>query len=136
MALVGKGAIRFIYKITFYCFCFLFHDYSFIMHIDNWFNICQAAITNLSLWATKPDHCVESVLVRSFFLVRMFFRIWAEYGDLQRKSPYSLKMWRKNSQKIKNNHFRRFDICLFQALLIIQFTLKFFKHFLNIITYN
>ena len=45
LALVGKGAIRFLYTITFYCFCFLFRDYFFVMHIDNWFNICHAAIT-------------------------------------------------------------------------------------------
>ena len=34
MALVGKGTIRFIYTITFYCFCFLFRDYFFVMHIN------------------------------------------------------------------------------------------------------
>ena len=27
---------------------------------------------NLSLWTAKPDQCVESVRVRSFFLVRIF----------------------------------------------------------------
>ena len=45
LALVGKWAIRFIYTITFYCFCFLFRDYFFAMHIDNWFNIYHAAMT-------------------------------------------------------------------------------------------
>ena len=44
-ALVGKGVIRFIYIITFYCFCFLFRDYFFVLHVDHWFNICHAAIT-------------------------------------------------------------------------------------------
>ena len=34
LALVGKGTIRFIYTITFYCFCFLFRDYFFVMHIN------------------------------------------------------------------------------------------------------
>ena len=29
------------------------------------------------------------------------------------------------SQKIKNNHFQRFDVCLFREILIIQFTLNF-----------
>ena len=29
-------------------------------------------------------------------------------------------------QKIKNNHFRRLNVCLFREILIIQFTLKFF----------
>ena len=45
LTLVGKGAIRFIYAITFYCFCFLFPDYFFATHIDNWFNICHASMT-------------------------------------------------------------------------------------------
>ena len=45
LELVGKGTIRFIYTITFHCFCFLFRGNFFVMHIDNWFNICHAAIT-------------------------------------------------------------------------------------------
>ena len=28
-----------------YCLCFLFHDYFFIMYIDNWVNVFYAAIT-------------------------------------------------------------------------------------------
>ena len=44
-ALVGKEAIRFIYTIKVYYFCFLFRDHICIMHIENWFNICRAAIT-------------------------------------------------------------------------------------------
>ena len=42
----------------------------------------------LSLWTRKPNHFVESVLVRSIFLVQIFSRIWTKYGDLQSKSPY------------------------------------------------
>ena len=49
--------------------------------------------TNLSLWTTKPDHCLESVLVWSFFLVQIFFHIWTEYENLQSKCQYSLRMW-------------------------------------------
>ena len=45
LTLVLGGTIRFIYRITVYCLCFLFRDYFFLMHIDNWFNICHAAIT-------------------------------------------------------------------------------------------
>ena len=45
LELVGKGTIRFIYTITFHCFCFLFRGNFFVMHVDNWFNICHAAIT-------------------------------------------------------------------------------------------
>ena len=54
--------------------------------------------TNLSLWTTKPDHFVESVRVQRFFLVWIFSCIWTEYGDLQCKSPYSLRMWRNIGQ--------------------------------------
>ena len=36
---------------------------------------------------------MESVRVKSFFLVGIFSRIWTEYGELQSKSPYSLRMW-------------------------------------------
>ena len=45
LELVGKGTIRLVYTITFHCFCFLFRGNFFVMHIDNWFNICHAAIT-------------------------------------------------------------------------------------------
>ena len=45
LALVGKGAIRFIYTITVYCLCSVFRFYFFIVHTDNWFDICHAATT-------------------------------------------------------------------------------------------
>ena len=45
LPLVQKGAIKFIYTITFYCFCFLFRDYFFVMHIDNCLHIFLAATT-------------------------------------------------------------------------------------------
>ena len=45
LALVGKGKIKFIHKFTVYCSCYLFRDSFFIMHIDNWFSICQTAVT-------------------------------------------------------------------------------------------
>ena len=55
--------------------------------------------TNLSLWFTKPDHCVESVRVWSFFLVRIFFPhldwIWRL---TQTYSPHLLRMWRNTGQ--------------------------------------
>ena len=71
LALVGKGAIKFIYTITVYWSYFPFRDYLFIVHVDNWFNIWFAAITY-----------IDSVRVWSFFLVRIFSCIWTEYGDL------------------------------------------------------
>ena len=39
LALVRKGTIKLIYIIMVSYLCFLFRDYFFIMHIDNWFNI-------------------------------------------------------------------------------------------------
>ena len=44
-------------------------------------------------------HCVKSIQIRSFFW-SVFFRIWTEYGDLYRKSPYSVQIrentdWKK-----------------------------------------
>ena len=48
--------------------------------------------TILGLRTTKPDQCVESVHVQSFFLVRIFSRNWTEYVDLQSKSLNSLRM--------------------------------------------
>ena len=63
---------------------------------------------NLSLWTNKPDHHVESVHVRSLFLVRIFSHIWTEYGDLQIKSPHSLRMWRNMGQTNPEcKHFSR-----------------------------
>ena len=44
LALVGKGATIFIYTITGYWLYFLFCYYFFMLHIGNWFNICDAAI--------------------------------------------------------------------------------------------
>ena len=39
------------------------------------------------------------------FLVGIF-RIWTEYGDLLRKSPYSVQMWENMNQK--NSAFGQF----------------------------
>ena len=41
---------------------------------------------------------VKSVQIRSFFL-SIFFCIWAEYGDLLRKSPYSVRIQENTDQK-------------------------------------
>ena len=60
---------------------------------------------NLNLWTSKPDHCVESFRIRSFFLVPIFSRIWTEYGDLQSKS---LSMWHNMDQTNPEcEHFSR-----------------------------
>ena len=42
--------------------------------------------TNLSLWTTKPDHCVESVFVRSFFWCE-FFPAFGLSMEVYRASP-------------------------------------------------
>ena len=41
---------------------------------------------------------VKSVQIRSFFL-SIFFCIWAEHGDLLRKSPYSVRIQENTDQK-------------------------------------
>ena len=46
----------------------------------------------LSLWTIKPGHYLESVCIRSFFLVPIFSCIWTLYEDLQSKSPYSCRI--------------------------------------------
>ena len=39
---------------------------------------------------------------------RIFSRIWTEYGDLQSKFPYSLKVWRNTGQTNPEcEHFSR-----------------------------
>ena len=50
---------------------------------------------------------VESVHVRSFFLVWIFSHVYTEYGDLQSKSLYSLRMWRNMGQT--NPEFQHFS---------------------------
>ena len=40
------------------------------------------------------------------FLWSVFSRIWAKYGDLLRKSPYSVQMWENTDQK--NSLFEHF----------------------------
>ena len=68
LALVGKETIRFIYTITIYCLRFPFRDYFFSLHIDNWFNICHAAITY--------SHIVFAEYFMMFMVVwKMFFEL-------------------------------------------------------------
>ena len=44
-------------------------------------------------------HCVKSVQIRSIFW-SVFSRIWTEYGEILRISPYSARMWENTDQKI------------------------------------
>ena len=43
-------------------------------------------------------HCVKSVQIQCF-LCSVFFRIWTEYGDLFRKSPYSVRIQESTDQQ-------------------------------------
>ena len=68
LALVGKGAIRFLYTITFYCFCFLFRDYFFVMNIYNWFNVYHADITYLHI--IFVEYFMIFMVVWKMFLIK------------------------------------------------------------------
>ena len=43
-------------------------------------------------------HCLKSVRIRSYFRIFVFSRIWTEYGEILRISPYSVRM-RKNADQ-------------------------------------
>ena len=47
----------------------------------------------------KGKHCMKSVQIRSFFWY-VFSRIKTEYGDLLRKSPYSVCI-QENAEKLR-----------------------------------
>ena len=46
----------------------------------------------------RTINCVKSVQIRSSFW-SLFSRIRTEYGDLPRKSPYSVRIWENTDQK-------------------------------------
>ena len=43
------------------------------------------------------NYCVKSVPIQSFY--GPYFRIWTEYGDLQSKSPYFVRIRESTDQK-------------------------------------
>ena len=51
---------------------------------------------NFSLFENK--HCVKSIQIRSYFW-SLFSCIQNEYGDLLRKSPYSVRIQENTDQK-------------------------------------
>ena len=55
---------------------------------------------------TSSYHCVKSVQIR-IFSWSVFFRIRTEYGDLFRKSPYSIRM-RENKEPEKTPYLDTF----------------------------
>ena len=60
-------------------------------------------------------HCVKSVQTRSFFW-SVFSRIWTEYGDLLRKSSYSVRMQGNTDQnKLRFEHFSRSVLVLIET---------------------
>ena len=48
---------------------------------------------------SRPYHCVKSVQIRSIFW-SVFSRIWTEYREILRISPYSVRMQENTDQKI------------------------------------
>ena len=58
------------------------------------------------------SHCVKSVQIRSIFL-SVFFCIRTEYGDLPRKSPYSVRIQENTDKKILRiwTHFTQCQQC-------------------------
>ena len=65
--------------------------------------------------------------IRSFFW-SIFSCIWTEYGDLVRKSPYSVRIQENTDQKNSVfGHFSR-SITLLSDSLIVPY-LKIFQHF-------
>ena len=71
LALVRKGAIRFIYTVTVYCLYFLFCDYFFIIYIDNGFNICYAATTYFHIIFVK--YLFIFILYYLYYLYYIYF---------------------------------------------------------------
>ena len=63
----------------------------------------KAALTlsinlHINLYIFNIYHCVKRVQIRSFFW-SVFSRIWTEYRDLLRKSPYSVLIRKNTNQK-------------------------------------
>ena len=78
LALVGKGTVRFIYTITIHFSCFLFHDYFFIMYVDNWFDVCHAAITYFHI-----------IFVESFTIFMFVWKtFWKKFLKLKEGNIY------------------------------------------------
>ena len=63
-----------------------------------WYDLCVA----VGWWS---GHCVKSVQIR-IFLWSEFSSIWTEYGDLLRKTPYSV--WMRENTDQKNSVFAHF----------------------------
>ena len=59
-------------------------------------------------------HCAKIVLIRSFFW-SAFSRIRTKYGDLRRKSPYSVQM-RENTDQQKTPYLDTFYAVIVQVL--------------------
>ena len=60
----------------------------------------------------------KSVQIRSFFW-SVFSRIWTEYGEILRISPYSVRM-RENTVQKKLRIWTLFTQCLFINLFLLQ----------------
>ena len=83
---------------TFFTFLFIFHPFlanDFILNRSE--NILKTFINLLLAFsiiltdAFSNKGCVKSVHIRSYFSPH-FSRIWTEYGEIRRISPYSVRM--------------------------------------------
>ena len=82
LALVGKGAFRFIYTITIHFLCFLLRDYFFIMYVDNWFDVFHAAITYFHI-----------IFVESFMIFMFVWKTFLkEVFEIKRRKYLSMFM--------------------------------------------
>ena len=111
LTLFGKEAIRFTDTITFYCLCFLFRDYFFVINIDNWFNICHAAITYFH------------VIFVEYFMI--FVVVWKIFFELKERNIYRC-CWRRSLKKVdwtRRFFFRQFTFIF--IFIIWWFVLKF-----------
>ena len=62
------------------------------------------------------------------FFLSVFSLIWTEYGDLQSKSPYSVRMWENMDQKnSEHGHFLRSVMILEGPVRINAVTLLIYK---------
>ena len=84
------------------------------------FSLSVDTKTNLSLWTTKLDHCVESVRVWSFFWCQFFPHldwIW------RLMETSSLRMWRNMDQT--NPEWERFSHAVELNCIYIIYTIQF-----------
>ena len=86
MLIIKKN--RYLYLCVKDKFFIIEHQWNYPLNQKNELTLSIDTKINSSLWTTKPDHWVKRIHIRGFFLVRVFFCIWTEYGYLQCKSQF------------------------------------------------